>query len=311
LVVTLILAVVGLPVAWAQGMLAPVRITEGETGQLLVSDYVGGAIYVVDKQSARVLSTVNIEGSPVGIARMGKQIFVGNRDTQAVEVYELDSKKGKARMLRTLGPAAKGKKAGFFNNPTDIAIDPALGQVFVLDTGDQLVKVFDVAGNLITSFAPAVTGQQVTFVAAIAVDVARQEVLVSDQGIPYGTFGGPAVAARILFFNYAGVYLRQINGSGYVPSSGNIAETQFTRPQGLVTDDAGHVFMVDAVLGELFIFDQNNVVDQDNVAVDSRLGSGQLKGPTDVALDVGAGDVFVVNGKLGRIEVFREAGRIP
>jgi DNA-binding beta-propeller fold protein YncE len=293
-------------------MIAPVRITEGETGQLLVSDSVAGAVHIVDKQSARVLSTVTIEGRPVGIARLGKQIFVGNRDKQAVEVYELDPKRGKARMLRTLGPAAKGKKAGFFKNPTDIAIDPALGQVFVLDTGDQLVKVFDVAGNFITSFTPAVTGQPVTFVAAIAVDVARKEVLVSDQGIPYGTFGGPAVAARILIFNYTGVYLRQINGSGYVPSSGDIDETRFTRPQGLVADQAGHIFMVDAVLGELFVFDQNNIVDQDNVAVVKRLGGGgQLKGPTDVALDLPSGDVFVVNSKFRRLEVFPEAGRLP
>jgi DNA-binding beta-propeller fold protein YncE len=293
--------------ALAQGMITPVRITEGETGQLLVSDSAAGAVHILDKQSARVLSTVNIGGTPVGIARLGKQIFVGNRDTQAVEVYEVDSKKGKVRKLHTLGPAAKGKREGFFKNPTDIAIDPSLGQVFVLDTGDQLVKVFDFTGNFITSFTPAVPGQQVTFVAAIAVDVARQEVLVSDQGFPYET-----LPARILIFSYTGTYRRQISGAGYLPSSGNIEETQFTRPQGLVADQAGHIFMVDAVLGELLVFDQNNIVDQDSVAVVKRLGGGgQLKGPTDVALDLQSGDVFVVNSRFRRLEAFREAGRLP
>ncbi|MFB5601209.1 MAG: hypothetical protein ACE5SW_13395, partial [Nitrososphaeraceae archaeon] len=39
----------------------------------------------------------------------------------------------------------KGKKDGSFNRPEDIAIDP-LGRVFVSDTGNSRIQVFDKVG---------------------------------------------------------------------------------------------------------------------------------------------------------------------
>lgn len=306
----------GAQAAQAQGMIKPVRMAEGIPGQLLVSDYVAEQIHFVEKQGTENLWSADMRGRPMGIARLGNLVFVGNADTLSVDVYELDTDKHRIKLEYYLGERHRGKKGqGSFKRPTDIAVDAEFGQIFVLDTGDQLVKVFDVSGNFISAFPPAVPGQQVTFVAGVAVDAVRKEVLVSDHGIPYGSFG-PTVPARILVFGYTGTYLRQINGNGIVSGTGTLKELQFSRPQGLTTDNVGHIFMVDAVLGELIIFDQNNILDADNVAVVKRLGgiadqTVHLKGPTDVVLDLASGDAYVVNSKLSRIDVFREAGRIP
>jgi DNA-binding beta-propeller fold protein YncE len=287
---------VGAHPALAQGMIAPVRLTEGPPGQLLVSDYPARAVFVVDKQSTKILWTIDIDGTPMGVAWLDNRMYVGNEETGCVEVHEVDVTKQKAKLVDWLGGRPrKGSCQGLFNRPTDVAVDPETGQIFVLDIGDQFVKVFDSAGNYLSRFPPAAPGEQVSFVAAIAVDVTRKEVLVSDHGIPYG-----AVPPRILIFNYAGGYLRFISG-------GNV----FARPQGLVTDSVGHIFVVDQYASELVILDQNEVLENNEVGVVARLGGpGELKGPSDVVLDQQSGDVFVSNTNLGRIQAYRDVGGI-
>jgi DNA-binding beta-propeller fold protein YncE len=237
----------------------------------------------------------------MGVAWLDNRMYVGNEETGCVEVHEVNADKQKAKLIGWLGGRPrKGSCQSLFNRPTDIAVDPETGQIFVLDIGDQFVKVFDGAGNYLSRFPPAAPGQQVSFVAAIAVDVTRKEVLVSDHGVPYGTYG-PSVPSRILVFNYAGGYLRFINGD-YV----------FVRPQGLVTDSVGHIFVVDQYASELVILDQSEVLENNKVGVVARLGGpGELKGPSDVVLDQQSGDVFVCNTNLGRIHAYRAVGGIP
>lgn len=139
--------------------------------------------------------------------------------------------------------------------------------------------------------------------AAIAVDVLRKEILVTDYGNPNG-----GLPARILILSYNGIYQRQINGDGYVDGTGTLSTMQFARPQGLVADNAAHVFMVDPVLGVMIAFDQNNALDGDNVAVVKRLDGFQSC--MDVVLDANSGDIFAVNNWRGRVQAFRGEGRI-
>jgi len=290
-------------VATAQRLVSPTRIAEGAPGQLLVSDYAAEAIFVVDKLSLETAWTIPIKGKPMGVARQGVLMFVGNERTQSVEVYEVDDARRKARLRFTLGPSLSRDGPGFFRRPTDIAIDPEAGLVFVLDGGDQLVKVFDTTGIVIRTFPPAVTNQAVSFVAAIAVDTVRKEILVTDHGNP-----GARLAARILVFTYDGTYQRQINGNGYVDGTGTVSTLQFARPQGLAADGAGHLFMVDPVLGKMLVFDENSVLDADNVGVVKRVDG--FASATDVVIDAATGDIFAVINKTATVAAFRGEGRI-
>lgn len=292
----LVLLLVCTSAAWPQGLRSPTRIAEGAPGQLLVSDYAAQAIFVIDKQSLQTIWTIPIKGKPMGVARLGPFMFVGNQQTQSVEIYEIDDAKRKAKLRST-------PNSGSFKRPTDIAIDAELGRVFVLDLDDQLVKVLDASGNLVNTFSPAVIGQPVSFVAALAVDVVRKEILITDHGNPVTALG-----ARILIFSYDGQYQRQINGDGYVNGTGTVSTLQFARPQGLAADATAHVFMVDPVLGKMFVFDQNNILDSDNVALVKQLGD--LQSCTDLVLDTNSGDIFAVNNKLGTVVALRGEGRI-
>ena len=114
--------------------------------------------------------------------------------------------------------------------------------------------------------------------------------------------------ARILVLTYNGVYQRQINGNGFVDGTGNVSALQFARPQGLVADSAAHAFMVDPVLGQMIVFDQNNVLDADSVGVVKRLDGFQSC--TDLVVDAKSADVFAVNNQLARVVAFRGEGRI-
>ena len=290
-------------VATAQRLVSPTRIAEGAPGQLLVSDYAAEAIFVVDKQSLQTVWAIPIKGKPMGVARLGSLMFVGNERTQSVEVYAVDDARRKVRLGYTLGPSLSNTGPGFFRRPTDIAIDPEFGLVFVLDGGDQLIKVFDTTGIFIRTFPPAVTNQTVSFVAAIGVDTVQKEILVTDHWNPCAR-----LAARVLVFTYDGTYRRQINGNGYVDGSGTQSTLQFARPQGVAADGAGHLFMVDPVLGKMIAFDENNVLDADNVGVVKRLDG--FASATDLVIDGATGDIFAVNHKTATVLVFRGEGRI-
>ena len=289
--------------ATAQRLVSPTRIAEGAPGQLLVSDYAAEAIFVADKQTLQTLWAIPIKGKPMGVARLGSLMFVGNERTQSVEVYAVDDARRKVRLRYTLGPSLSNTGPGFFRRPTDIAIDPEFGLVFVLDGGDQLIKVFDTTGIFIRTFPPAVTNQTVSFVAGIGVDTVQKEILVTDHGNP-----GAGLAARILVFTYDGTYRRQINGNGYVDGSGTQSTLQFARPQGVAADGAGHLFMVDPVLGKMIAFDENNILDADNVGVVKRLDG--FASATDLVIDGATGDIFAVNHKTATVLVFRGEGRI-
>jgi DNA-binding beta-propeller fold protein YncE len=300
----------------SQSLTSPARISQAPSGELLVTDYLAGAIFALDSETLEVRWASVIElrepGRPLGIAQVGEKVLVS--DETSKEVLILRWKNGKVKTEGVLGrPRGKRGGTGLFERPHEIAVDREQNLVFVLDVTGGLIRVFDGAGRYLYKFAPAgpnpSTGQiDVLLPSAIAVDEQRKEILVSDYGDPYGTFQAN-VPARVLIFTYAGFYLGQINGDGVVNGEAKVA-LQFARPQGLAVDPAGRIYLVDCYLGEVFVFDRHQPLDSDNLALLGKLGSfgtepGQLNFPLDVVVDVPSGDVFVTNNRPGRIEVFR------
>ena len=237
----------------------------------------------------------------MAVAFAANLVFIGNASAQNVEVYRLKgTPKGPGKTLEflyNLGFTPSGQP-GTIQAPSDIDLDKGSGLAFVLDSRDRKVKVFDFAGNVVSTF-PALGDPQLLSPTAIAVDPVRQEVLVSDYGDPNGSFTAN-VPARIMIYSYYGAFLSKIDGG--VTNT----DAQFDRPQGLATDGQGHIFMAESVLGQVFVFDRNTG------AVLKKLGSfgdgpGQLELPLDLFLEKN-GDLFVTNNMLKRIEVFRAAG---
>lgn len=288
--------------AQAQVLRSPVRIAEGPPGQILVSDYQQEAVLAIDKRSLGILWSFPVQGSPLAVDCWSNLIFIGNTATQNVEVYRLKGAPGGPQktleFLYNLGRTPAGEP-GFIQKPTDMALDRENELVFVLDGKAKNIKVFDFRGNFVEA-VPRADAAPLLNPTAIAVDEVRKELLVSDYGDPSGSFK-PRTAARIIIYTYGGVYLDQIDGNG--PA----AEFQFPRPQGLAADGRGHIFMVDAFLSKILVFDR--VSHTGLKAVGSfGVGSGQLKLPMDIVIDGKSGDLFVTNTTPGRVEVFRAEG---
>ncbi len=263
---------------------SPVRIAEGPPGQLLVSDHQQQAVSFIDKATLQSLWSFNVGGSPAAVAHAANLVFIGFPSTHNVGVYKL---KG--------SPGERGKTLEFLynlagtQNPTDMSLDKDWDRVFVLDAGEARVKVFDFKGNAIDAF-PHVGSSPLKTPAAIAVDTVRKEVLISD-------WGDKASRPRVAIYDYSGQALGEISTLA--------ADFQFARPQGLTVDSAGHISLVDCLLGKVFVFDRSS-----SAGLKTLGEPGQLKYALDVVVDERTGDVFVTNNAQGRVERFPGAGRI-
>ena len=278
------------PTAGAQTLSSPVRIARAPGGDLLVSDYVQQSILVVRQADLAVRSAFLVAGRPGAVAWGRGRIFVGNDSTGSVEVYN-----PAGRWLYDLGGAK-----GLVPQPMDIAFDDRRGLVFVVDGSDKLVKVFDANGPLLyTMPAAGAGGDRLQNPTGIAIDEDREEVLVSDFGDP-----DIGVPARVHIFNYHGARLGEISGASGQQGYG------FSRPQGLAVDGSGHVFVVDAMLGQVLVFDRTTGAGLKRLGT-SGTGPGQLLLPLDLVIAGASQDVFVTSNLAARVEVFRQGGLVP
>jgi len=297
----------------AQNLVSPMRIAEGPPGQVLVSDSRQDLVLAMDEDSLAPVWSFSVAGNPMAVGFAANLILIGNASTHNVEVYRLKgAQKGPHKTLEfqfNLGHTPSGT-AGTIRTPSDLGVDKDVRLVFVVDSGDRKVKVFTLDGDAVTVFpAEGDEGPPLLSPTALAVDPQRREVLVSDYGDPSGSlFSGAAVPARIMVYTYGGQFLRRING-GPVDDVVVAPEARFERPQGLAIDRQGRVLMVEAVRGEVFVFDGagGGLVGKLGVAGD---GPGQLRLPLDVVL-TGSGDLLVTNNMNGRVERLAGSGGRP
>ena len=310
----LVFQLIQAPLLPAQSLESPRRVVEGPSGQILVSDRFFSGIVAVDKSTLGVVWSHSLGemGAPFGLAMRKDLLFVGDTITQNVLVFRINKlprREAKAagqthtlEFLYNLGHTFPGQQ-GYFKNPIDIAVDSRKKQVFVLDGKDKKIKIYDIGGEFLREFAPTDSNGGLLSPVALAVDEARREVLVSDYGDPRGSFR-VTVPARILIYGYDGTLLTQINGDGKTSPN-----TLFTRPKGLVTDGAGHIFLATGMAGTVLVLDRTTGALLKQVGEPGR-NPGQLSLPSDVFLNSKTGDLFVVDIMGARkLEVFRAAGR--
>ncbi len=274
----------------AQTLRSPVRIAQAPGGDLFVSDYLQQSILLLREGDLAVRRWFRVDGRPVAVAWGRGRIFVGNESTGSVEV-----RNRAGRWLYDLGHAK-----GLVRQPQDIAIDDGRGLAFVVDGWDKLVKVFDINGRLLFTMPGASAGDdRLRSPTGIAIDATREEILVSDFGDP-----GAGIPARVEILDYRGAHLGQISGAsgqrGY----------EFSRPQGLAVDEIGHVFVVDAMLGQVLVFDRTTGAGLKRLGTFGA-GPGQLMLPLDLVIAGASKDVYVTSNRTAKVEVFRQGGLVP
>ncbi len=257
---------------------APARVSAAGT-DLLVSDYGGQAVVVMGKDDLGIRLRIPVQGRPTGVAQAAGLLVIGNRDDGSVSVY---SPRGVFSHYLGSGP-------GEFQQPNDLAVDEGSGLVYVVDTRAKAIKVYNLTDG---TAAGTVGGGSLFQPTALALDPLDGEILVSD-------FGEGVTPARVSIFTAAGVFDRAIPA----------ANGPFSTPQGLYADLAGRIFLVDALSGEVLVFDGAGSLLK--VLGGIGTGNGELFYPLDVLLDEGSQDLFVTDNRNGRLAVFRGGGVIP
>jgi hypothetical protein len=265
--------------AWLS-MRSPIRVAAVPGDRFLVSDSRLRAILRIRAATGEADQAFAVEGKPLAVGMRGDRIFVGNVTTGTVDVYAAN------------GGFRQSFGQGAAPYPMDLAIDDRLGLVFVVAGGTREVKVFDLDGGLQRSIGGAGSGSPLHAPTGVALDASRREVLVSD----YGTSGGHA---SVKIFDYDGTFVAEISGDGECGMAGCTAG--FSRPQGMAVDAESRIYLADALLGQVLVFDRATRQLLTTLG-DHAADGGNLRLPMDVTLGA-RGEVVVVSNGTASVEL--------
>jgi DNA-binding beta-propeller fold protein YncE len=256
---------------WLRGrselLRAPARVATDAAGNSYVTDASGGRVIVRDRWGRLVAVRLGLR-APSGIA------LSANGTAYVVETA--------ARRVSIFGPGwlaagTLGTGDGELQLPTDVAVDPASGAVFVSDGGANRILVYGPDGLPRFAFgAPGPLPGQLRFPAGLHF-TRGGELLVADQG-----------NRRVQAFDAQGRLLRCF-------------PVLATRIFGLASDGAGRIYVSDAFQGRLEVRDPLGAW----LGTLGRWGDGAggLRTPTGVAVDP-FDRLLVAAGNGGSVELF-------
>jgi sugar lactone lactonase YvrE len=263
-------------------MVRPMAVATTGDGQIIfVADPDAHCVHRYDLQRS-IYTCLSIKGdemlsSPVGLTVTDDgRLFVS--DSQLGRVYQV----------------AAGKKwlepfdlQDALQQPTGLFWDSSVKLLYVIDTGDQSIKVFSPTGVLVREFSERGSQPgQLNFPTYLWVD-AGGELLVTDS-----------LNFRVQRFDRDGTYLETFGSVG--DQAGD-----FARPKGVATDSFGHVYVIDALFHSIQIFDRHGTL------LLSIGGLGHDKGqfwlPNGIFISPD-NTIFVTDSYNKRVQVFRYIG---
>lgn len=219
----------------------PTGLALDDADQLFVSDSVLKHVLVFDKDHKAVASISQGMSSPAGLAvdNENRFLYVCDTDLDQVLVYNADPPYNLLRSIGTRSGKHDLTTAGDFSMPTNVAVDSE-GNVYVSDTFNDRVEIFDADGDFIREFGKAGDGPgYFARPKGIAVD-GDGHVWVAD-----------AVQDRVQVFTAEGRLLIWMGGHGLLPG-------QFNTLAGLVIDNKNRVITSEQYPGRLQIFEYIN-----------------------------------------------------
>lgn len=201
-------------------------------GRILVTDVGRGAIFVFDANEGKLSIWSRADdgdrfSSPIGItAGANGEILVADADLQRVVRL---SQQGEP-----LGSIGNGQ----LQRPTGLARDTTSKRIYVADTRQHNIAVFNDAGQLIRKIGQQ-GAQPGKFNAPTYLDFSHNKLYITDT-----------LNSRIQVFNTEGQTLNTLGKRGlYV---GNL-----TRPKGVTVDADGNIYIVESYFDHLLIFNPN------------------------------------------------------
>ena len=188
------------------------------------------------QQESSFGTDVLVRPGGIAIDSTNRLLYVVDTGNDVVQVFDADSFK----LLRHIGkPSNKhlATEPGLFSLPTNVAVDKE-GNVYVTDTLNNRVEIFDADGNFISTFG------------------------------------------------------KNGDGPGY-----------FARPKGIAVDVDGHIWVVDAMQSRVQVFNNEGRL----LVYFGELGGypGQFQEPWGIAIDNKTNRVLTSEQYQGRVQVFR------
>jgi len=179
---------------------------------------------------------VDVLASPAGIAidRENRYLYVVDTQKDQVFVFDADSYK----LVRTLGTAGKNhtlSDPGTFSLPTNVAVDKE-GDVYVTDTLNNRVEIFDADGNFVSQFGKAGDG---------AGEFERPKGIAVDCDGHIWVVDG--AQQRVKVFNREGRLLIYLGDPGKFPG-------QFAAAYGITIDSDNRVIVSEQFPGRVQVF---------------------------------------------------------
>jgi len=260
-------------------MIQPQQVCSDSLGRVYVADSGRQAIFVFDEKLGEFFiwneTTLNIPFlSPVGVVFAADTIWV--TDSELSLIYRLDLQ---GNLIGTAGKGIVGR-------PTGIAYDSDSGRIFVSDTEESNIKVFDLDGSLVDVWGNTGSSDgglnRPTFIA-----YRDGRLYVSDS-----------LNARIQVFDALGDYRGTLGQRGLFV--GNLA-----RPKGIALDSDGNVYVSEGYYDYVVIYNESGELLMSLGG--SGVGVGQFSQPTGLWVD-DRDRVFVSDMLNRRISMFQYLG---
>lgn len=260
-----------------EGFAKPYGVTVDSAGRIYVADSGDSSYHMMDPADGRYERIDKFKEeklrSPIGIAvDRNANVYVSDSELKAVYCFD---KNGKG--IRTIGDKELSRPAGLF-------LDEKNNDLYVVDTANHKVLVYDLQGNLKSSFGERGHDDgQLNFPTNIWIDK-DGTILVCDS-----------MNFRVQLFDRTGKFI------GKIGKEGNSIGT-FSKPKGVAVDTEGHVYVVEALFDAVQIFDRSGQV------LLSFGSSGRDRGqfwlPAGIWID-GTDKIYVVDSYNQRIQIFQ------
>jgi DNA-binding beta-propeller fold protein YncE len=210
---------------------------------------------------------------PVALCEAGKGVILLS-DPETATVYRWSQDKLKPFITSDLV------------RPTGLAALPGAGRVYVVDTGDQSLKIFDYEGRLWRTLRADDSGRPLFNYPTFATATRHGEVLVND-GLNF----------EIKRLDSEGGLLGSFGREGEGPGS-------FSRPKGVAVDSDDHIYVVDNLFDNVQIFDTSGRV---LLALGSAgHDAGQFWSPA--GLDISDDTIYVADTYNHRVQILHYLG---
>ena len=207
----------------------PYGISTDEQGRVFVADLYNGNISIFDEKGkfidyfAQKTLTDKKISSPAALRIIDKKVYITDIQTNKAYVFDLDGK-----LLLEVGKP--GTEQGEFNAPNAITADEE-GKIYVVDTGNQRVQIFDSKGKFIKIVNGSNEGK-------------GESIFVNPRGIAIDQRGIMYVVSNLTHFVYGfdkeGKKVFEFGGLG--ENNG-----QFSLPNGLFIDEKDNVLVTDTL----------------------------------------------------------------